>query len=120
MLDFIIRIVLMVLTLLVVVPAATGNRVAVRQGGFLRGLLSLLVVGLLNSALWFVFALVTVGSALVLNALLFGLVGVLINALAFVLAGRLMPSTLYVQGYGSAVWASVIMTVASFLIHMYV
>ena len=36
MLHFILRIALMVLTLLIVVPAVTGNKVAVRQGGFFR------------------------------------------------------------------------------------
>jgi len=120
MLHFILRIALMVLTLLIVVPAVTGNKVAVRQGGFFRGLLSLFVVGLLNSALWFVFALFTAGGAVIANVLLFGLVGILINALAFLSAGKLMPDTLRVEGFGSAAWASVVMTVASYLIHMFV
>lgn len=120
MLELLIRIALMVLTLLIVVPAVTGGNVAVRQGGFFRGLLALLVIGLCNSALWFVFALLSVGGVIVANVLLFGLVGVLINALAFVGTSKLMPSTLYVKGFGSAFWASLVMTAASFLIHMYV
>lgn len=120
MLNLLIRIVLMVLTLLIVVPAVTGNQVAIRQGGFFRGLLALLVIGLFNSALWFVFALVTAGGALVLNAITFGAVGILINALAFLATGRLMPETLRVEGYGPAIWASIVMTAASFVIHMFV
>jgi len=120
MLQFIIRIALMVLVLLVVVPAVTGNKVAVRQGGFFRGLLSLFVIGLFNSALWFVFALATAGGALIANALTFGLVAVLVNALAFVVTSKLMPETLHVESFGSAFWASLWMTVASFAIHMLV
>ena len=49
MLEFILRAVLMVLALLVVVPALTGGKVAVRKGGFFRGLLALIVIGLTNS-----------------------------------------------------------------------
>jgi len=120
LLHFIVRVVLMVLALLLVVPAATGGSVAIRKGGFLRGLLALFVLGLVNSGLWFVFALVTAGGALVANALTFGVIGILINALAFVGTSKIMPETLRVDGYGSAVWASVVMTVASFLIHMLV
>ncbi len=120
MLELLIRIALMVLALLIVVPAVTGNKVAIRQGGFFRGLLALLVIGLCNSALWFVFALVTAGGAILANVRTFGIVGILINALAFVGTAKLMPSTLRVEGFGSAVWASVVMTLASFAIHMFV
>ena len=120
MIPFLIRIALMVLVLLIVVPAVTGNKVAVRQGGFFRGLLSLFVIGLFNSALWFVFALATVGGALVFNVLTFGLIAVVVNALAFVVTSKLMPETLHVESFGSAFWASLWMTVASCLIHMFV
>lgn len=120
MLQFVIRVALMVLTLLIVVPAVTGSKVAVRQGGFLKGLLSLLVIGLINSALWFVFALLTAGGAVVINVLTMGILAVLVNALAFVLAGKLLPDTLHVDGFGAAVWASVVMTLASYAIHILV
>lgn len=120
MLELLIRVSLMVLTLLIVVPAVTGNKVAVRQGGFLRGLLSLIVIGLFNSAIWFVFALATVGGALIANALTFGLVALAVNALAFMAAGKLMPRTLHVENFWYALSASFVMTVASFLIHSFV
>src|SRR4051812_16265644 len=115
MLTFIIRVALMVLALLVVVPAFTGGAVAVRRGGFFQGLLSLLVIGLINSAFWFVFALATAGGAVLANVLTFGLVGILINALAFVGTGKLLPDTLYVRSFGSAFWASIVMTLCAFL-----
>lgn len=120
LLTFLLKIALLVLTLLVVVPAFTGGAVAVRRGGFFRGLVSLFVVGLMNFILWLVFALATAGVALVGNFLTFGLVGVLINALAFLATARSMPEVLYVKDYGSAFWAALIMTVASGLIHMFV
>ncbi len=118
MIDFLIRITLMVLALLIVVPACTGGRVAVRRGGFLRGLLALIVLGLINSALWYVFALVTIGGAILLNWLTFGLVGLASNALGFLLAGKLMPEVLRVDGFWPAAGASLVMTVASCLIHL--
>lgn len=118
MLHFIIRLALMVLALLIVVPAVTGGRVAVRQGGFLKGLLSLFVIGLTNSALWFAFALLTAGGAVVINVLTVGILAVLVNALAFVLAGKFMPDTLHVESFGSAIWASVAMTFASYFIQL--
>lgn len=118
--HFIIRIVLMVLALLVVVPAATGGAVAVRKGGLIRGLLVLFVQALVNSALWYLFAILTAGGVIFANILLFGLVGLLINGLAFSVTGKLMPRHLHVESYGSAVWAALIMTVMSYLIHMLV
>jgi uncharacterized membrane protein YvlD (DUF360 family) len=118
MLIFLIRMALLVLALLVVVPAFTGGAVAIRQGGFFRGLLALLVIGLLNSAFWFVFALLTAGGVIVANALTFGLVGILLNALAFAGAGKLMPNTLHVRDFGSAFWASIVMTLCSYVIHL--
>lgn len=115
--TFLLRVVLLVLTLLVVVPAATGNGVAVRRGGFFRGFMSLLVIGLLNLVLWAGFTLLTLGTAVLLNVLLCGLVGIVVHACAFWLTSRVMPDVLYVRGFGSACWASVIMTVVGFLIN---
>lgn len=117
LMTFLLRVVLLVLALLVVVPAATNGGVAVRRGGFFRGFLSILVIGLLNLVLWAGFTLITVGTALILNVLLCGLVGILVQACAFWLASRLMPDVLHVRGFGTACWASVIMTVAGFLIN---
>jgi len=118
--NFIIRILLMVLSLLVVVPLATGGSVAVRRGGLIRGLFVLFVQALVNSALWYLFAILTAGGVIFANILLFGLVGLLINGLAFVVVGKLMPRHLYVESYGSAVWAGLVMTVMSYVIHMLV
>lgn len=115
--TFLLRVVLLVLTLLVVVPAATDNGVAVRRGGFFRGFLSLLVIGLLNLGLWAGFTLLTLGTAVIVNVLLCGLVGVFVQATAFCLASRMMPDVLHVRNFGTACWASVIMTVAAFLIN---
>lgn len=119
-LTFVIRLILMVLTLLVVVPAATGGAVAVRRGGFFRGFFSLIVIGLLNCCLWLGFGLFTLGGAVVANVLLFGLVGLCINALAFKLAAWLMPDVLQVRSFGSAFFASVILTLAAFLLNHFV
>lgn len=117
-LHFFLRIFLMVLALLIVVPAATGGAVAVRRGGLLWGLVALTVQALVNSALWYLFAVLTAGGVIVANFVLFGLVGLLINGLAFVLAGKLMPRHLHVESFGSAVWASLVMTVMSYAIHL--
>ena len=112
-----IRLVLLLLALLVVVPAATNGGVAVRRGGFCRGFLSLLVIGLLDLVLWSGFTLATFGAAVIFNVLLCGLVGIGVNAGAFWLASKLMPDVLHVRSFGSAFWASMIMTVAGFLIN---
>ncbi|MBX9686217.1 MAG: phage holin family protein [Candidatus Obscuribacterales bacterium] len=118
--TFLVRLVLMILVLLVVVPAATGNGVTVRQGGFFRGLLALVVVSLLNSGLWMLVGVGTLGAALLANVLLFGLVGLCINGAAFWLTSALLPEVLQVRSFGSACWASLIMTVASMLINHWV
>ncbi len=115
--TFVVRLVLLLLALLVVVPAATSGGVAVRRGGFFRGVLSLFVVGLLDLVLWSGFALFTLGGAVIANILLCGLIGIFVNACAFWVAGRLMPDTLQVRNFGSACWAATIMTVVTFLIN---
>ena len=114
---FVIRLVLMILVLLVVVPAATNYGVAVRQGGFFRGFLTLLIVSLLNSVLWIGLSVTTLGAALLANVLLFGLVGLLVNGASFYIAAGIMPDVLQVRNFGSACWAALIMTVASGLIN---
>lgn len=116
LLTLIVRMLIMVLTLLIVVPAVTGGGVAVRRGGLFRGLLSLFVIGLFNCCLWLCFGLFTLGGAVIADVLLFGLVGLCINALAFKLANWVMPEVLYVRGFGSAFWASTVLTVAAYLI----
>ena len=114
--TFLVRLVLMVLVLLVVVPAATADGVAVRKAGFFRAVLSLFVVGLFNTGLWMLIGVSTLGVAVLANILLFGLVGLLINGASFYLASSLMPNVLQVRSFGSACWASLIMTVASMFI----
>lgn len=115
--TFLVRLVLLLLALLVIVPAATSGGVAVRRGGFFRGILTLFVVGLLDLILWSGFALLTLGGAVIANVLLCGLIGIVVNASAFWVASKLMPDTLQVRSFGSACWAATIMTVASFLIN---
>ncbi len=117
MLEFLIRLALMVLTLLVVVPAVTGGGVAVRRGGFFRGLLSVIVIGLVNMCLWFGITLLTLGTVLPLQILTFGFVGLLINALAFRATAAVMPEVLYVKSFGTAFGASLVMTIATWAIN---
>lgn len=114
--TFFLQLFLTLLVLLVAVPLATGGNVAVRRGGLIRGLLTLLGVAVLNRILWVGFALVTVGSTVLLNWALFGLIGVLVHALALKLFSRLFPDVLRVESYGSACWASVIIMVAGYFI----
>lgn len=115
--TLLVRLVLMVLVLLVIVPAATDGGVRVRNAGFFRALFTLLLVGLLNTGLWMLVGLSTLGVAILANVLLFGLIGLLINGTAFVLASEILPEVLYVRSFGSACWASLIMTVASMVIN---
>lgn len=117
--EFLLSIVLQVLVLLIVVPACTGQGVAVRQGGFLRGLLALICIGLTNMALWFVLAIVTVGMAVVAQFLTFGLVGLLVNALAIKATGSMLKDVLYVRSFGSAFYAALVMVVANCLIRYF-
>jgi uncharacterized membrane protein YvlD (DUF360 family) len=119
MLEFILEVVLLVLAMLVAVPALTGGNMRV-HGGFFSGLLVLVIAAIVNVGLWFGLTLLTVGGTIVGNWLTFGLVGLLINGLAFYFTGRLMPSTLYVRSYGSAFFAGLIMTLASWAIHTFI
>lgn len=114
--TLIIQLVLTLIVLLVVVPKATDNGVAVREGGFFRGLLTLVGVSILNRVLWMGFALFTLGGAVIANLLLFGLIGLGIHALAFKVFSWLFPDVLQVRSFGSACWASLIMMVAGYLI----
>lgn len=118
--TFLVHLVLMILVLLVVVPAATGNGVRVRNGGFFNALLTMFLVALLNTGLWFVVGVSTLGLALVANVLLLGLVSLVINGAAFSLASALAPEVLEVRSFGSACWASLIMTVASMMINHFI
>lgn len=114
---FIIRTILMVLSLLIIVPAVTGGSVAVRKGGILRGLLVYFILALVNSGLWLGFGILTAGGVVLANFLLLGLVGLCINALAFVVTGWLMPRTLQVESFGSGFLAALTMTFMSFVIN---
>lgn len=120
LLTLFVRLVLMILVLLVLVPAATSNGVSVRNGGFFRGLWTLLVVGLLNTGLWMLLGLSTLGAAILADILLLGLVGLLVNGTAFYVASALMPGVLQVRSFGSACFAALIMTVASLLVNQIV
>ena len=117
MFESILTLVLQVVTLLVVVPAVTSGTVAVRQGGFLRGALIMLCIGLVNFALWPILALFTFGTIFIVQMLSFGLVGIFVNALAFRLFGGI-STALYVKNYGSALAAAITMSVANVVIHL--
>lgn len=120
MLEFVIKAVLMTLSLLVVVPVVTGGGVMVRRGGIIKGLFTLFVIACLNFALWLGFAVFTVGGAVLANWLTFGLIGILINALAYKCAAGVFPEVLYVRNYSSAFVASLVMTITSCLIAHFV
>ncbi len=111
--EFLISIALQVLVLLIVVPAVTSNGVAVREGGFFRGLLALICIGLTNMILWFGLTILTVGMTVVLQFLTFGLVGLLINALAFKVTAATLKDVLYVRSFGSAFGAALVMVIAN-------
>lgn len=115
--QFLITILLQVLVLLFVVPPVTSNGVAVRQGSVFRGILALLCIGLLNMALWFVLTIFTAGLAVVASWLTFGLVGLLVNALAIRVTAGLLGDVLYVRSFGSAFLAAIVMVVTNFLIN---
>lgn len=115
---FLVRLALMALALIYVVPFFTGNRVGLLKGGFGTAFLITLVLSLLNSGLWLVFSLVTVGGALALNALTFGIVGILVNSLGFLLVGKMRPDVLHVSNFYDAFFAAMGMTFASFIINM--
>lgn len=113
MLDFVIKAVLMTLALLILVPMLTGGGVAVRSGGIIKGLFTLFVIACANFCLWLGFAFFTAGGAVLLNWLTFGLVGLLINALAYKCTAAVFPEVLYVRSYCSAFLASLVMTLSS-------
>lgn len=118
MIEFLIALALKVVVLLVVVPAVTSGNVAVRNGGFFRGLLILLSIGIINLALWPALAIVTFGMVLVVQMVTFGLVGIVVNAIAFRIAGA-MSESFHVKNFGSALGAALTMSVANILIQIF-
>lgn len=111
--EFLISIAAQVLALLIIVPAVTSKGVAVRKGGFFRGLLVLFCIGLTNMILWFLLTLVTVGMTVVLQFLTFGLVGLLINALAIKVTSNALNDVLYVRSYGAALGAALVLVLTN-------
>ena len=108
---------LQVLVLLIVVPAVTDGNVAVRKGGFLRGLLILVGIGIINWMLWPVLAIFTLGMILIAQVVTFGLVGIIVNALAFRIAGG-MSTSFHVKSFGWALAAAITMAIANVGIHL--
>lgn len=117
MFDSLLTLVLQVLVLLIIVPAVTGGNVAIRQGGFFRGLLILVCIGIVNWMLWPILTIFTLGMVLVFQAITYGLVGIVINALAFRIAGG-MSTSFHVKSFGSALVAAITMAIANVGIHM--
>jgi uncharacterized membrane protein YvlD (DUF360 family) len=114
---FVIKIILLVLTLLVIVPAATNGNVAIRHGGLVRGLFVLFVIACLNNILWLLIIFATAGGIIPANWFTFGWLAILVNALAFKAVSKIAPNTLNVSSFGSAIFAALIMTIASLLIN---
>ena len=119
MFESLLTLFLQVIVLLVVVPAVTSGNVAVRKGGLLRGLMILLGIGIVNWMLWPVLAIFTLGTVYIVQIISFGLVGILVNALAFRIAGGI-STAFYVKSFGSAFVAALTMAVANVVIRMVV
>ncbi len=115
--NLLLSVFLQVLVLLVVVPACTGGNVAIRHGGFFRGLLVLICISLTNIILSFGLIILTVGMTVVLQWLTFGLLGLLINALAIRITAGVLKDVLYVRNFWSALGAALVIVLANAAIH---
>lgn len=114
--QFVLSTLVQVLILLFVVPSCTGGGVKIKGHQFLQGLLAVCLICLLNSALWIIISVMTVGMALIFQWLTFGVVGLLINALAIKLTGRVMGDAFQVRSYAAALGAAVILVLSNLAI----
>jgi uncharacterized membrane protein YvlD (DUF360 family) len=103
---------LVLAAMLWLVPVLTDNNVRV-HGGFIKAALVLIGVSVFDVLLWTGLTVVTLFADVLLNFLTLGLIGLLVNALAYLIVGRLFPRSLYVRDYMSAFAAAAIMTIAS-------
>ncbi len=106
--DFLIKVILDALIWLIIVPAVTDQRVKI-NGGFLSAVWISFVVCFVHYLLWVVVTVLTVGLALFLQVLTFGLIGVIITAAAIHLAADLAPNMLHVRG--GTFWAALTLVV---------
>lgn len=112
---FLLQVLLMSLVLILIVPRLTGQGVAIREGGILRGVLVMILIAVSNYIIWVLASIATLGSILLVNVLTFGLVGVLVTAVSLCVAERLMPDTLQVTSFSAALWAGLILNIAGFI-----
>ena len=106
LLNLLIHVVLLLVALLWLVPKVTDGGVAVRQGSAFRGILALIAIALVGIA-------TVVPTATMVAA---GLVAGLVQAVAIVVVGKIMPGVLFVRNFGTALGASLTMTVVGWLV----
>lgn len=114
--ELLIKIVLDALIWLIVIPAVTNQGVRI-NGGFLTAVLCSFLVCVLHYILWIMIALLTVGMALIVQVLTFGLVGVFITMFAINLASDMAPNSLQVRS-GSFIAALVLVILNALIDHV--
>lgn len=95
--EFLVKLVLDALIWLIVIPAVTNQGVKI-NGGFFSAVWCSLLVCIVHHILWVVIAVGTVGLAVIFQVLTFGLVGVVITAVAIDCASAMAPNMLHVRG----------------------
>jgi uncharacterized membrane protein YvlD (DUF360 family) len=116
LIHLILPVLLLLAALLYVVPAVTDSGVAIRKNSVVRGFLALIVLALLNNIFWHVLVIAGVRLEMPLTLLSYGLVGWLAGSLGIFVTGRIMPGVLYVRSFASAMGASLILTLAGWVI----
>ncbi|MFA6211463.1 MAG: hypothetical protein WC714_18650 [Candidatus Obscuribacterales bacterium] len=121
LLNLLIHVVLLVVALLWLVPKVTDGGVAVRQGSFFRGILALVAIALVNHIGWHLLALLGIATVVPSATMVVaGLVAGLVQAVAILIVGKIMPGVLFVRSFGTALGASLTMTVVGWLVMLLV
>lgn len=108
---------LLVMVMVFVVPALTRGAVDVPNGGWIRALFAVLLIGLINKLLWVGIALATAGREILVDFITFAVVSLLVNGAAFVCTSRIAPSVLYVRSFAAAIGAALVTTLSFYAIH---
>lgn len=117
LLNLLIHVVLLLVALLWLVPKVTDGGVAVRQGSAFRGILALIAIALVNHIGWHLLALVGIATVVPTATMVAaGLVAGLVQAVAIVVVGKIMPGVLFVRNFGTALGASLTMIVVGWLV----
>ncbi len=107
-----VKLALMVAVVVHVVPFFTSQQVAVQRGSYLTALLVLLALGLATGVL----NVISGGTLAQLDAMSFGIVGLLVNAGALMLVGKIKPDAFRVPNFYAAFFAAVAISFSSFVI----